>query len=297
MATHILPRPLTVRPLLAGHLDSPEVMVDVDYDLPPLFQEPPSDAVPSGEPRMIARHRYLPPERWQELPPPDDTSDPMVEPPPEVVMAPDGETPTTSDYDAPPSTGDYTGTWGWPGGPRSWALAPGGIPNMPSEAAPTRPQPRREVDSDVAGKVVNRALRAKDRTLGLDLPAAAAIAAVVGGAVRAAETPPECVARVAVALGGDGRVQNVNLLSYSGGGTGAWQQVVRSVRAQLASRTFAMKSAFAKGAVVTITVRSRMRMPSGSGSREGLGLSFDPSNIGARPKRLVTTGVHVQAVP
>jgi hypothetical protein len=145
--------------------------------------------------------------------------------------------------------------------------------------------------------VIERAIQAKDRTLGLDLPAAAAIAAVVGGAVRAAETPPECVARVAVALGGDGRLQNVSLLSYSGGGSGAWQQVVRSVRAQLAARTFSMKSVFSKGAIVTVTVRSRMRMPSGNGGREGLGLTFDPSNIGSRPKRLVTTGVNVQAVP
>lgn len=75
-----------------------------------------------------------------------------------------------------------------------------------------------------------------------------------------------------------------------------WKQVVQSVRAQLASRTFTMKAAFAKGAIVTVSVRSQLRSPAGEGSREGLGFSFDPSNIGARASRVVSTGVSVSPV-
>jgi len=153
------------------------------------------------------------------------------------------------------------------------------------------------VDRDIAGKVVTDAIQAQDRTLGLDLPAAAAVASVVASAVRSGDTPNECKASIAVTLGGNGKVQAVSLVGYAGGGGGEWRAVAASVKSMLKSRTFTMKKAFEKGAIITVAVNSLMQMPAGgSGGLHGMGLSFDTSNIGARPTRQVTTGVTVQAI-
>ena len=136
VAASWMPRPLTVRPLLAGHLTTTEITVDVDYEAPESWQQLPPEAIAFREPRSAARHAYEPPDPRQLEPRPDPTSEPTSEhAPPEVMMAPDGAS-TSNDYDQPPSAGDYTGTWGWPGGPRAWALTPGGMPHLPSEAAP-----------------------------------------------------------------------------------------------------------------------------------------------------------------
>lgn len=300
VAAKMAPPRLWARPLLAGHLRPTEVFVDVAIEPVPVSwpREFPPDAFPLRDPRRLA-HAVVPRDHSPLDPPLDPTSNPLIEPPMYDAPSPEGytEPPNPYDYGGPPVYDSPGGSWTWPGGGRSWALTPGGMPVGPStDPAPTRTERRRPVDRDIAGKVISRAILHKDRTLGLDLPAAAAIASVVGSAVRGAETPTDCVARVAVTLGGDGRVQSVKVLSYSGGSGGVWRQVEQSAKAQLAARTFAMKSAFSKGAIVTVTARSSMRMPAGSGGRKGLTLTFDPSNIGARASRQVTTGVSVQAL-
>jgi hypothetical protein len=231
------------------------------------------------------------------LPPPDPDADPIPLPP-DLPTSPTGEPPSgPSEYDLPPSGFDSWDGMGWPGGPGSWAIVPPDMPNAPNaRPAPTRAEGRAPVSPTIAGDVINREMQAKDRTLGLDLPAAAAIAGIVGGAVRASDTPSECQASFQVALGGDGRIRSVNVLGYSGGGSAEWGQVASAVEGALKGRTFQMKSAFAKGALVTVRARSAMRMPSGDGGRQGLTFTFDPTNIGARPSRQVTTSVSVAAL-
>jgi hypothetical protein len=152
------------------------------------------------------------------------------------------------------------------------------------------------VSPNIAAEVINREIQAKDRTLGLDLPAASTIASIVGGAVRASDLPYDCQGTVQVALGADGKVRSVNVGGYAGGGPAEWRQVASGVEGALKGRTFPMKSGFAKGAVVTVRARSVLRMPSGDGGREGLSFTFDPTNIGARPTRQVTTSVGVKAL-
>jgi len=296
VAAHVAPPlPERVRNLLvASRLGPTEIAVEVVTDPFEWPEQDRADAFGRVEPWRVAHvdpaHRST---RRHHLPPPDSTSDPTVEP---VDPVPDPEGfPPVDDYDLPPSAVDIPGVGTGPGGARLWL--PGVLPDDRSPAAaPTRAQPRAPVDRDVGGKVVRDAMRAKDRTLGLDFPGASAIASTVAGAVRSADTPSSCQAVIVVSVGGNGRTQSVSLASHAGGAAGIWRRVVQSVKAQLASRTFVMKTGFEKGATVTVTVTSQLRSPAGEGSREGLGFSFDPSNIGARPTRVVSTTVGVSPV-
>jgi hypothetical protein len=288
VAAHVVPKPMRVHALLGSRLRPAEIAVDVAVE-PMHWPEPVYQ--PTGF-ALTDRRRLLPPP-GSEQPPPDSTGPTE---PTEILPAPSDAPPTSNEYEQPPATGDAWGVPGWPGGSGSWALLPtepesraGSLP------APTKTDPRRTVDSNIAGKVINDAMTTKDRTLGLDLPAAAAVAAVVGNAVRSGDTPDECSASFSVALGPNGKVQSVNLMGFSGGGGGEWRAVQRAAEAALRKQTFPMKSSFAKGAIITVNVRSQMRMPSGDGGLKGLGLSFDPTNIGAHPARHVTWGVGVQA--
>jgi hypothetical protein len=72
---------------------------------------------------------------------------------------------------------------------------------------------------------------------------------------------------------------------------------VRSdAKAQLAGRTFMLKSAFKKGATLSVNVSARMTTPTGGGTtRDGATVSFDVTNIGAKPRRSVV--VAVAAIP
>ena len=49
-----------------------------------------------------------------------------------------------------------------------------------------------------------------------------------------------------------GRVTAVNLVGFTGGGSAVWQAIRKAAMAQLAGRQFMMKSAFAKGAIVSV---------------------------------------------
>ena len=293
VAAHVIPQPLRVRSLIGSRLRPTEIAVDVAVE--PMHWPAPVDA-PLGF-ALTDRRRIVPPP-GSEQPPPELNPGPS-EPPgtTEILPAPSDGQPTTNEYEQPPSSPDGWGIPGWPGGGSGWAMLPT-EPEQPggSLPAPTKADPRRPVDSDIAGKVIKDAMVTKDRTLGLDLPAAGAVAAVVGDAVRSGDTPDECKAVFSVKLDGNGKVQAVNLLNSSGGVGGGWRGVQRAAEAALRKRTFTMKNAFAKGAIITVSVSSAMRMPSGEGGLKGLGLSFDPTNIGAHPVRQVTWGTSVQAV-
>lgn len=297
VAAHLLPTPLHVRPLFGTRFRSAEIDVDVVTE-PMRWSEPRTGAPSLG----FGVHRYVPPgsrERPPDMPPdsavpPEETELPPIEP----DLSPTGEPMLPPrDYDAPPTGWDTPGGSGWPGGSGSWALLPSDMPKGPEgEPAPTRPGARRAVDTNIAGQVIERAMTGQDRTLGLDLPAASAVAGAVAAAVRASETPWDCSATLSVALGGDGKIQSVTPAGYSCGTASDWRGIAKAVQASAGKKGYTMKSAFAKGAIVTVNVRSQMAMPSGDGGRQGLGFTFDPTNIGARPTRKVTTSVSVQAI-
>ncbi|MBI4703034.1 MAG: hypothetical protein HY744_18105 [Deltaproteobacteria bacterium] len=276
--------PLSGYAYLTGTRQSPaEIVVDLAYE-PPALPAPSEEVTGSTagvqEPRFAYRTRLARRRRPQEvLPPPPEPEEPPSEPEPaesQPHARPAEPAPSTDAYGEPPPSTEWPG--GLPPGVgtlRVWQQ-PVVLPDdgRAARPAPTRDVPRTDVDPDIAGKVVG------------------AVASAVADAVRAAETPGSCQGRVAVTLGPDGRMRRADLLSYSGGSAAVWQRVLALVRARLSGRQLVMHSAFARGALVTVTVSSELRMPGGSG---GI-MSFDTTNIGARPVRSVSTRASVRAL-
>lgn len=220
---------------------------------------------------------------------------PIFEGPKDSETTFDAEPPL--DHDADPMKHapehDGLGSAGFSGLP----LLPGMLPppdSGPREPAPTKTR-KREYDQEQARRAIDGELRQRDADLGLDLPAASAIGAVLRDQVRAAETPDECNARFVVTLAPSGKVTNVALLSSSGGDGAAWQSVQSKSQALLKARSFTMRASYDKGALVTVRVTSSMKMPGGGASRVGAGMSFDVADLGARPIRVVT--MHASARP
>jgi hypothetical protein len=171
-------------------------------------------------------------------------------------------------------------------------LPPDGTGPMP---APTKTS-KRTFDKDAANKSIDRAIRQKDSQLGLDFPAAASIAAVLRDAVRASDAPFECKGSFSVAVSEAGKVTAVRLGGYSGGDSGTWNAISKSALATLSSRVFEMKSSFAKGAMVGVTIKSEQKMPGGGVGRQGATFSFDVADVGAKPIRVVTMSFSARPV-
>ncbi|WP_437486189.1 hypothetical protein WME75_02910 [Sorangium sp. So ce1014] len=223
--------------------------------------------------------------------------------PPEAPVEPRGgpvaPPAPAAEYGGPPSAEGPPGVAGL-GGVPVWQL-PGVLPDRaPPPPAPTAPTAPREVSMDRAGEVLRDVMRDRDKTLGLDLPAAGTVASVVADAVRAAETPATARAVFEVQLSGAGAVLGVRALSSTAGAAALWARVAREAAAQLAGRVLAMTAGFAKGAKVYVTVSSSVKMPSGAASggihHQGAGFGFDVSDIGASPSRLVQSSFRVEAI-
>ncbi|WP_438026957.1 hypothetical protein [Sorangium sp. So ce233] len=217
---------------------------------------------------------------------------------PEGPAAPPVTAPST-EYGGPPSAEGPPRVAGLDGVP-VWQLR-GVLPDQaPPAAAPTAPPARRETSMDRAGEVLRETMRDRDKTLGLDLPAAGTIASVIADAVRSSETPATARAVFEVQLSGAGLVLGVRALSSTAGATALWALVAREAAARLAGRALAMTAAFAKGAKVYVTVSSSVKMPSGATSggihHQGAGFGFDVADLGARPHRLVQSSFRVEAI-
>jgi hypothetical protein len=284
-----------------------EIEVDVD-----LLREsrkfeavtPPERRIPSEAPRPNEPQRKPTPGRVYQVP----TADPHA-PPPEDILEASPESPQIDDmpsmpdapppaneYDAPPAA-DMPGVPGIPGlGGQPIYAMPGMMPDSgPRLPAPTQ-APRRTLARDQGEKAVRGAIRAKDRRLGLDLPAASAIAAVVVSAVRASDAPHVSRGSFSIVLGGNGRVRSVSLAGFTGGTAATWQAVRAAIQARLASRTYPMRSNYAKGAMISVTANSQVKMPGGGTSRSGLTMSFDVTDAAAKPVRVVSRSVGVRAI-
>ena len=257
---------------------------------PPDSETIPSDAAPRagtvGDPRARAGSLLAPR--------PDATGDPNAQPDPNAPLTANQGSDTAGHvvpdvYGRAPTAAEVGG----PGGPGAGPLwtRPGMVPGESGagRAAPTR-TPQRTHDPHAGTKALKAAMRKKDSKLGLDLPAASAIAAVIRGAVRASETPYECTASLTVTLSGGGKVTAVSLNSFSGGSPGAWQNVRKLVLAQLKGSSFPMKSAYAKGAIIGFGITSAKKSPGGGTGRSGLTLKFDVTDIGAHATRSVKVG-------
>ncbi len=224
------------------------------------------EPVPAGEPEPVANGAESSPDSFPS-PEPGAELDPMSRPP--------------SQYEVGgPGLGLRPGLGGLPFD----ALPPdhGGRSPAPTETT------KRSVEVDAARRSIDKGMRAKDAELGLDFPAASAIAAVVREAVRGSDAPFECRGSFTVTVNAAGKVTAVSLGGFSGGDPATWQIVRKVALAQLSSRSFEMKSSFSRGALVGVTIRSEHKMPGGGMSRQGASFSFDVADIGAKPVRVVS---------
>ncbi|WP_437677518.1 hypothetical protein [Sorangium sp. So ce131] len=218
--------------------------------------------------------------------------------PQDVLVAPPAPAPS-SEYDGPPSAEGPRSVAGLDGAP-VWQM-PGVLPSaQAAPPAPTAAPAPRETSMDRAGEVLREAMRDRDKTRGLDLPAAGTVASVVADAVRGSETPNKARAVFEVHLSGAGAVLGVRAVSSTAGAAALWARVAREAAAQLAGRALAMTAGFSKGAKVYVTVNSSVRMPDGSEvsgiHQQGAGFGFDVANLGARPHRLVHSSFRVEAL-
>jgi hypothetical protein len=232
---------------------------------------------------------------------PDPTTLPPDALPPEPATS--GAPP--DEYGALPPSGPDTGAIPGLGGPL-WS-----IPGMIPEAAKPKPAPTTinappPTDPKLAGRIIADVVRAKDRGLGLDLPGAGTILSIVKEAVRSSYTPEFSRATVEVRIAPGGVVTKVRVLRSSAGAMGDWNAVASDVTGRLSGRSFPLPESYAAGAIVTVEIMSQLQMPdgsaagrpsigSGAGNSIGGSLTFDTSNIGARPKRHV--GGSVSARP
>ncbi len=227
------------------------------------------------------------------------TGDPGAEEPTgpgDVVDAPEGADDTWSTPEeegwAPPGTGRNGPIYR---DPDLFAMSPDGPP------APSKAPRAKQVDRDAANRVLKDELRKKDKKLGLDLPAAGTVASIFRAAVLASDTPSTARAAFAVQLGPGGAVKAVKFVSSTHGTQAQWEAIAASVKAALNAQKLALTGDYAKGANISVNVQSKMQMPSGAKVDAGLELSltqtFDVSDIGARPKRVVSASASASPVP
>jgi hypothetical protein len=257
----------------------------------PHEETPRTDATPARVERPITAGNVEPG--------PVATEAPNVEAPstaaPSVPAAPTGK----SEYDGPPPAVLTGPAGGLPGiGAQAWSI-PGVVPDMGKPAAAPTTSPKATVDPQIATKVLNDAMKEKDKGLGLDLPGAGSIASDVRTAVQGSALPSESSGTFEVRLSPSGKVLGVRVTSSNGGSADAWAATAKIVAAMSSARAIMMKSTFEKGAVVYINMKSTNTLPDGTKSvieRQGAGATFDLANIGAHMQRVVRTSISVVAV-
>ncbi|MEZ4443504.1 MAG: hypothetical protein R3B72_30815 [Polyangiaceae bacterium] len=303
--------PAPSRPGMAVMVGPSEISVDVDSALlPPDPEQPvprdvplgPGDPLAYADPDAVAVRNYDPtrPIRPGATPRDDvepDTTAPYD--PGEVITAPEGKGEAEDEYSRPPTMGELHSLpgLGRPGEP-GWYPVPGALPPgapIDDTPAPTR-APKRRIDKEVATTVIQDGVRNQEKKLGLDFPGRGPIRNAFVSAVYSSDAPYISSANFAVSVSGSGKITAVSLLGFSGGSASTWKAVEQSAKAQLASAKLPMKSAFKKGANVSVSVKSTKNTPGGGVSREGATVSFDVTDIGARETRQVTAFVNPQPV-
>lgn len=272
-------------------------------EIEPIIEVPqlPEELLRPDQPREMARTENVQPRTnidpsnlQPSNPNPDSTA---VIPPDIAPPAPTGSGAPPDEYGHLPPTGDGPGGVPGLGGPL-WAI-PGVVPEAGRpKPAPTTIAAAPPTDPKLAGRIISDVVREKDQGLGLALPGVGTIATAIQGAVRGSTTPDVARATLEVRIGPNGRVTSVKVIRSNAGTAGDWNAVASAAQGSLSGASFPLPEQYAKGAIVTVEVISQLQMPDGTvsgrpgisgGSGDSVGgtMTFDASNIGARPKRLV----------
>ncbi len=181
---------------------------------------------------------------------------PAVEVAPPVPAGEPGEDPGWS---ARPAGGDLP----LPslGGEPLW-LSLGGLETV-APPAPTR-APSPPIDRRAATRAISGTMQARDRELGLDIPAAGAVASALATSVRGTPAPHGARATFEVRLGADGNLLSARWMSASKGDPRDWESAVAEAKKALVGRALPMGDAGAlRGALIRVHVTTVHQLPSG----------------------------------
>jgi hypothetical protein len=280
---------------LSSHRDAIEVDIEPAVlalprvQVPPPPQPPsPDDALPREEPRVAANDVPRSATRSDRPTEPGN-----VEPPPNA--APPSSAPPRSEYDPLPPTGVLTAPG--IGGPPVWSM-PGVLPDSGRPApAPTTAPRAREVDRDIAGKVIRQAMDQNDKAKGIDIPAVGTAASAVQASLYASDLPTESRGTIAIRIGANGSVTDVKVVSAVGGTADQWERAAQAAVASLKAQRLSLPDAYKKGMIVYVSAVSVEQLPAGKGSGiSGNTATFDVSNIGAKKRQVVRVSTRKVAI-
>lgn len=136
--------------------------------------------------------------------------------------------------------------------------------NAVGAAAPTEAPRAKEVAPDIAKKVVSSTLLAKDRDIGIDLPATQVVVGVVAEVTRATPVPHNTRATFSVDIAPGGKVSAVRVTSASAGEATAWASAAKLVQTRLAAKGLDLGTASSTGATILVSVTVKHVFPTGS---------------------------------
>ncbi len=176
------------------------------------------------------------------------------EPTPSGPPAPNGR--PSDEYDPLPQTGVLTAPG--VGGPPVWTM-PGMIPSTPvrpRQRRTTTPRPR-EIDKDIAGKVIRQAMHENDKSKGIDIPAVGTAASAVQASLYGSDLPSESRGTIAIQIGANGTVTGVKVVSMVGGTSDQWERAAQAAVASLKAQRLSLPDAYKKGMIVYLDAQSR----------------------------------------
>jgi len=240
-----------------------EVSTDTTIDIedvlappPPPEPEPAPEPEPTPGPAPLAVHAPLPSPLPAPLPAPAQTSEPAPEPaPPPAPAAP------VDEYGGapPPAPGPIAAVPGL-GGP-VWAV-PGVVTAAPAgKPAPTTIEAR-PLDATAATRALTGTLHSRDKSIGLEIPAAGVVADTLASAVRASSIT-DTRATFEVDLDARGNVLGVRFVKSTDGDARQWSSIVASAKTALAGKSLQMGNDN-QAVTVVVKVQSKVQYPAGT---------------------------------
>ncbi|TKC96353.1 hypothetical protein [Polyangium fumosum] len=254
---------------------SADTTVDIEEENPPgvVTRAPAPEQAPTPEAARVAVRAPapVPAPAPESAPAPAPESAPAPAPAPESAPAPAPEpapaptpaapSPPVDEYGGAPAPAPVVGALPGLGSP-VWAV-PGVVPGAPAaRPAPTTIEAPRPVDSDIASRVIAGTLHNKDKSTGIDVPAAGVVASTIASAVRGSAVK-DARATFEVKLDAQGKVEGVRLVSTTDANANHWTGVVEAVKSGLSARSLQM-GPDKQGVTVVVKIESKVQYPAGS---------------------------------